>query len=192
MRGSRGNQQIIATVTIPHDDGRDSYIVLGFVSKPGGKLDECSLCCMAWRKLSVFTGPTVLSILVLALPALLSANRASAQAPKMPDSTHLVLNAAGHLVIADQGTGMNDSRLPEAVDLNADSENALTEIARDLPSIFGGNSARPSRAGVSDVPQAPDRTYWSADGGEVMSYACLAFTTRVQSDAFQYRDDLMW
>jgi hypothetical protein len=113
----------------------------------------------------------------MALLVLGSANRARAQATKIPYIINLdgprglILNAAGNLVIAEQGTGMNDSRLLEAIDLNtdgdADDEGELTEIATGLPSILGGDPASPNRAGVSGVTQATDGTYWLVIGGGV-------------------------
>lgn len=132
---------------------------------------------LAWLrpKLSVFAGLTVVSILAMALLVLGSANRASAQAPKIPYITNLngprglILNAAGNLVIAEQGTGMNDSRLLEAIDLNADGdaddEGELTEIATGLPSVLGGAPESSDRAGVSGVTQTTDGTYWLVVGG---------------------------
>jgi len=133
----------------------------------------------AWfcPRLSLFISLTVISILVLALLVLISPNRASAQATKIPYITNLngprglIVNAAGNLVVADQGTGMNDSRLLEAIDMNADGdaddEGELAEIARALPSVLGGNAESPSRAGVSGVTQATDGTYWIVVGGGI-------------------------
>ena len=132
---------------------------------------------LAWLrpKLSVFAGLTVVSILAMALLVLGSANRASAQAPKIPYITNLngprglIFNAAGNLVIAEQGTGMNDSRLLEAIDLNADGdaddEGELTEVATGLPSVLGGAPESSDRAGVSGVTQTTDGTYWLVVGG---------------------------
>lgn len=123
----------------------------------------------------VFVDLTVVSLLAVALLVLVSAHRASAQATKIPYITNLngprglIFNAAGNLVIADQGTGMNDGRLLEAIDLNADGDandaGEITEIAAGLPSILGGDPASPNRAGVSGVTQAIDGTYWLVVGG---------------------------
>lgn len=161
------------------------------------------LACLR-PKLSVFAGLTVVSILAMALLVLGSANRARAQTTKIPYITNLngprglILNAAGHLVIAEQGTGMNDSRLLEATDLNADGdaddEGELTEIATGLPSILGGDPASPSRAGVSGVTQATDGTYWLVVGGGVATggLPMPPFSTlgRIVSGAYEVVADL--
>src|SRR5688572_14508071 len=145
------------------------------LNKGGGSMSAV----FAWfcPRLSLFISLTVVSILVLALLVLISPNRASAQATKIPYITNLnsprglIFNTTGNLVVADQGTGMNDSRLLEAIDMNADGdaddEGELAEIARALPSVLGGNAESPSRAGVSGVTQATDGTYWIVVGGGI-------------------------
>jgi hypothetical protein len=82
-----------------------------------------------------------------------------------------MINADGNLVIVEQGTGANDGRLLEAIDLNgdgdADDAGELTEVATGLPSIHGGDPESPDRAGASGVTQTTDGTYWLAVGGGI-------------------------
>ena len=131
----------------------------------------------AWlrSKLSVFFDLAVVSVLTITLLVLVSSDSASASVIRMPYITSLnsprglIINADGNLVIAEQGTGADDGRLLEAIDLNndgdADDEGELTEITTGLPSVLGGDPENPSLAGVSGIAQAADGTYWLVVGG---------------------------
>ena len=86
----------------------------------------------------------VVSVLPIALFVLISSVSASTDVTRTSYITGLnsprglMINADGNLVIAEQGTGADDGRLLEAIDLNDDGDandkGELKKIANGLPS----------------------------------------------------------
>jgi hypothetical protein len=124
---------------------------------------------------SVFFVLAVVSVLTIALLVLISSVSASTDVTRTSYITRLnnprglMINAEGNLVIAEQGTGADDGRLLEAIDLNDDGDandkGELKKIAEGLPSFLSGDPEDPNLAGVSGVAQADDGTYWLVVGG---------------------------
>jgi hypothetical protein len=133
---------------------------------------------ITWFRHPLRVAPSLatVSACVLTLCVFASTDSAIADAIRKPYITGLngprglIINADGHLVIAEGGTGVDDGRVLEASDLNSDGdaedEGEITKVATGLPSFINNDDPEaPELAGVSGVAQAADGTYWIVVGG---------------------------